>query len=280
MKTELKKVGGWTPMIDSLVLDPKYGLKGAAVFGVVWRHCQMRDGVCNASLDRMGELVGIKTRDTIIKYLKRLVKDGYLIDTTPGIKNIPHTYKDAGKLNMAISLEIEPSNQQPHETGVELLDTSQDIQIGVELGVETGVEQLDMNTLNTLREDEGKGQEIGLQKPQSSPSAQAEAKTTSALADNNFPQIVKDIKLITNYFPPKDQWVFLEKKFPEGVTDMTKARNYYNYARAKHINPQNYDVWLIEWYSTDGYYMHPKDKAKFYELYGSEAIQHPDDQKS
>jgi len=59
---------------------------------------------------------------------------------------------------------------------------------------------------------------------------------------------------------------------------MDKARNYYSYARAKHINPMNYNVWLIEWFSTDGYYMHPKDKAKFYELYGSEAIQHPDDQ--
>jgi len=153
MKTELKKVGGWTPMIDSLVLEPKYGLKGAAVFGVVWRHCQMRDGVCKASLDRMGELVGIKTRDTIIKYLKRLVKDGYLIDTTPGIKNTPHIYKDAGKLNMAISLEIEPSDP---ETGVELLDTSIGAENGVELGVETGVEQLDMNTLNTLKKTKEK----------------------------------------------------------------------------------------------------------------------------
>jgi len=156
MKTELKKVGGWTPIIDTLALDPKYGLKGAAVFGVVWRHCQMKNGVCNASLDRMGELVGIKTRDTIIKYLKRLVKDGYLIDTTPGIKNIPHIYKDAGKLNMAISLEIESADQQPiddSKTGVEQLDNSEDaksgVENGVDLGVETGVELLDMNTLNT-----------------------------------------------------------------------------------------------------------------------------------
>ncbi len=55
MKTDLKDVGGWTPLIDSLIVilgkddNPRYGLVGAAVYGVVWRHCQMKDGICRTS---------------------------------------------------------------------------------------------------------------------------------------------------------------------------------------------------------------------------------------
>jgi hypothetical protein len=155
MKTELKKVGGWTPIIDTLAMDAKYGLKGAAVFGVVWRHCQMRDGVCNASQDHMRELIGVGSRVTMEKYLKRLVKDGYLIDMTPGVKHKPHIYKDAGKLNMAISMEVEPT-----EIGVHPLYTSNDDKLGeqsgVQRGVQVGVQPLYINTLNTLNKTEKK----------------------------------------------------------------------------------------------------------------------------
>lgn len=152
MKTILKKVGGWTPIIDTLAIDPKYGLKGAAIFGVVWRHCQMKDGVCKASLDTLGELIGITTRTTVIKYLKRLVKDGYLLDTTPGLKHRPHIYKDAGKLNMAVSLEVEPSDDKT-EIGVQQMDTLDidklGVQRGVQGGVQQGVQQMDISSSNT-----------------------------------------------------------------------------------------------------------------------------------
>ncbi len=281
MKTILRKVGGWTPLVDQLAMlkdekdNYRYGTVGAAIFGVVWRHCQMQDGICRASQETLGELIGVNSRMTMNKYLKRLVEDKYLIDTTPGLRNKPHIYKDAGKLNLAISIEAEKAlPEDDPKIGVHEMDTANN-EIGVQGGVHDGVHEMDMSITSNTREDERKSEKKGRQKSPPSPSAQAEAKNTSALADNNFPQIVKDIKIITNYLPPKDQWVFLEKKFPEGITDMNKARNYYNYARAKHINPQNYDIWLIEWYSTDGYYMHPKDKAKFYELYRGDVIQNP-----
>jgi DNA-binding Lrp family transcriptional regulator len=151
VKTVLKKVGGWTPIIDTLSVDPKYGLQGAAVFGVVWRHCQMRDGVCKASQETLGELIGINSRTTLNKYLKRLVKDGYLIDTTPKIKHKPHIYMDAGKLNMIISLEVEPSEDNEKSGAQEINTSDSDIsgdQLGVQGGVQAGAQQMDISITN------------------------------------------------------------------------------------------------------------------------------------
>jgi hypothetical protein len=156
MKTVLKKVGGWTPIIDTLASikdksgNLRYGVTGAAIFGVVWRHCQMKDGICRASQETLGELIGVHSRMTMNKYLKRLVADGYLIDTTPGLRHKPHVYKDAGRLNWAYSVEVEASNGNPEsepETGVQEMDTPNN-QIGVHGGVHDGVHEMDISSTN------------------------------------------------------------------------------------------------------------------------------------
>jgi len=273
MKTILKKVGGWTPMIDQLVLNPKYGAKGAAVFGVVWRHCQMKDGVCKASLDRMGELIEISTRATIIKYLKRLVKDGYLIDITPGLKNRPHIYKDAGKFDMVISLEIESSDP---ETGVDLLDTSTGVQplntsdndkSGVQVGVQVGVQPLNMSTLNTLKEDKEKNRHT----PHVSPSFSENENSGESkeegdyLKNKNIHPTIRAFKEITGYYPKKTTWDLLIRTFPEGIIDEVYAKDCFTHWVGKGYNPENLD-WLLDWYKTHKYYQHPKEKLRWEDL--------------
>jgi DNA-binding Lrp family transcriptional regulator len=206
MKTILKKVGGWTPIIDTLSVDPKYGLQGAAVFGVVWRHCQMRDGVCKASQETLGELIGINSRTTLNKYLKRLVKDGYLIDTTPKIKHKPHIYMDAGKLNMTISLEVEPSEDNEKSGAQEMNTSDGDIsgdQLGVQGGVQAGAQQMDISITNmtsSTNEKKEKTATTGVATQQlndpaiSNPSGLVEKMRAVLLKDNRQPndEAIKD----------------------------------------------------------------------------------------
>ncbi len=47
----------FSPLFD--LIAAQYGLVTAAVYGVVHRHCQMRDGVCRASTRRMAQLIGV-----------------------------------------------------------------------------------------------------------------------------------------------------------------------------------------------------------------------------
>jgi len=267
MPNYLKKIGGWTPVIDQLTANPKYKLPGAAVVGAVLRHCMMHKGYCNASQQTLADELGL-CRKTVNIHLKQSVEDGIFEDLTPDIRNIPHIYRYSGKLNTTTT-EINLDNSTLK--GVTLGDT----------GVTDGVTVSYPNILGYI----GDGEKIpinGMQKSHSSPSAFAEDKNqSSAHADKPFngdyPKIIQDIKVITNLYPPKDQWEFLNSKFPDGITDMEKATIYYRYARSKHISPFSYGVWLIEWYSTDGYYLHPKDKAKIYKLFGDSK---PDDEEN
>ncbi len=85
---------GFTPIHDPIVQE--LGLVAAAVYGAAWRYCQLSDHVCRASLRTIGERLGLN-ESTVLKYLKKLVAEGYLVDTTPEARNVPHVYKDTGK---------------------------------------------------------------------------------------------------------------------------------------------------------------------------------------
>jgi len=99
-KTILANVDGFTPIIDGMVKD--VGIMTAAVFGKAWRYCQMTDGVCKASQDRMADELGI-SRATVNAHISKLVEVGYLIDKTPELVGVPHVYADTGKANLSIS---------------------------------------------------------------------------------------------------------------------------------------------------------------------------------
>jgi hypothetical protein len=280
MKTELKKVGGWTPLIDKLAMDPKYGLTGAAVFGVIWRHCQMRDGICYASQAMLCETAGIASRMTFNKYLKRLVKDKYIIDTTPKWKNRPHVYKDAGKLNMEISLEIGNNPQyggtavyevitDDQENGVQNLYSEPAVQPGVQAAVQGGVQNLYMsstNTLNTLKEDE-KEKEKKWQPPHVSQefSENENSRESKAPADSKFNLInhptIQALKEITGYYPHKQLWLEIISRAP--ILEKEYCKLCFTQWVAKGYDPNSYDGWFFDWYLTKRYYMHPNDKARW-----------------
>lgn len=98
-KTVLANVDGFVPVIDGMIED--VGLVCAAVFGKVWRYCQMPDGVCSASQERMSDELGIDRR-TIIQHLDTLVEKGYLhVKKEIGKTNV---YFDTGKANLCINL--------------------------------------------------------------------------------------------------------------------------------------------------------------------------------
>ena len=98
-KTILTKVNGWTPMIDAIV--EQYGCITAVVFGVIWRHCQMKDNVCRASKETLAKMTGLSKR-TIILHANKLVEDGFL--SVYENKGEPSTYRDTGKAGLQINI--------------------------------------------------------------------------------------------------------------------------------------------------------------------------------
>lgn len=100
-KTILANVDGFTPLIDSL--SKEIGVIGAAVFGRMWRYCQMENGICHASLTTIASELGVSIR-TVIRYSDELVTLGYLKDLTPDLRNKPHMYADTGKAGLVISV--------------------------------------------------------------------------------------------------------------------------------------------------------------------------------
>jgi DnaD/phage-associated family protein len=131
-KTILAKVDGFTPLIDGLVAE--HGIVRAAVFGKVWRYCQMEDGVCRASQERMADELGL-TRATVNKHIEALCADGYLIDKTPTLAGAPHVYADTGKAGVSISLtgkvqgvkQIDTPCINGLQVGVNEIDTKKEV---------------------------------------------------------------------------------------------------------------------------------------------------------
>lgn len=98
-KTILANVDGFTPAIDGIVEE--LGFLTAIVFGVIWRYCQMEDGVCNASQEKLANKIGIK-RQTLARHAKSLVAAGYLESELK--EGIGITYKDTGKANLLLKV--------------------------------------------------------------------------------------------------------------------------------------------------------------------------------
>lgn len=97
-KQIITEVSGFVPVFDVVIKhfqDPITAL----VFGRIWQYCGMADGVCKASLDKIGKDLGMSAA-TIMRHADKLVNDEYIIDTTPNLKNKPHIYLDGRKVEM------------------------------------------------------------------------------------------------------------------------------------------------------------------------------------
>jgi hypothetical protein len=96
-KTILLEVAGFTPVMDIVAAD--VGLIGAAIFGTVWRYCQMSTGTCTASNKTLAAKLNL-SRSTIRRYLHRLEDLGYIERT--GKPTIGDTigYRETGKAGL------------------------------------------------------------------------------------------------------------------------------------------------------------------------------------
>jgi DNA-binding PadR family transcriptional regulator len=103
--------GGWVPIIRGLVYE--YGLPTAMVFGVVWRMCQRRKGVCYAAIDTIADWSGI-SRSSVKRELHKLIEDGFIIKID---RHKTTYYQDTGKAGLEIEAYIEE---------MEVVHTSQD----------------------------------------------------------------------------------------------------------------------------------------------------------
>ena len=114
------KIKGFTPLPDSIA--ETHGLMRAAVFGKVWRYCQMRDGVCKASLETIADGLGID-RSTVSRHIEALCQDKYLKDLTPLLKNKPHVYSDTRKMKFTINLTVAENNTTVAQSNVTVAES-------------------------------------------------------------------------------------------------------------------------------------------------------------
>lgn len=97
-KQIITEVSGFIPVFE-VVLHHYKDYMTALVFGRMWQYCGMSDGVCKASLERIGKDIEVSAV-TVMRHAEKLVADGYLIDTTPNRRNAPHVYMDGRKVEM------------------------------------------------------------------------------------------------------------------------------------------------------------------------------------
>jgi len=107
---------GFTPVSD--ILMDKYGYQSAAIYGSIFRYCQMENKHCEAAIETIGKRVGM-TRRTVHRYLKALIDDGYITDLTPDHTHKPHIYICTDKL--------EKEESSYYTQGVQILHTSDEL---------------------------------------------------------------------------------------------------------------------------------------------------------
>lgn len=135
-RTILAKADGFTPVIDKVMKDTS--LIAAVVFGAMWRYCQMKNGVCQATLEKIGERAGL-SRQAVIEHIKKLEETGYIQDMTPELRNRPHTYKDTGKAGLHIAV-----------SGVNVVDSENDFTVN---DVDSAVNDVDSHSTPRVLED-------------------------------------------------------------------------------------------------------------------------------
>ena len=103
MSTFLSELRGFTPLIDIVAED--VGMVGAVVYGVVWRYCQMSDGVCRAAIGTISARSHMSRR-TAQRALRVLEESGYIQDMgTLGVGGT-HVYRDTGEVKIRGITEV------------------------------------------------------------------------------------------------------------------------------------------------------------------------------
>ena len=101
----------FTPLFEPAIV--KYGITTAAVYGEVWRYCQMPQGMCVAAKSTIAENLGLCLR-TVVTCINVLCSgdEPYLEDITPDVRNRPHALVDTGQCR----IDSEKAMQEMHTT--------------------------------------------------------------------------------------------------------------------------------------------------------------------
>lgn len=97
--TELKN---FTPVMD--IITEEVGLMSSVIYGLVWRHCHMKDKVCKKSAGNLAEMLKIDEK-TVRRHLQRLCDGGYIKDLTPDLQGAPHIYVLTDKIEITGQIE-------------------------------------------------------------------------------------------------------------------------------------------------------------------------------
>lgn len=147
-RTVPAEMSGFAPLFD--IVTQKHGLIVSAVFGEVWRFCQMKTGKCNASQSTIAQLLGL-SRQTVIKALDILVSEKYLFEQkNPGR---PSDFYTTGKAGMRVKVEAFPAD---HDTEAgseaeELAKFAKQNAPQTSAPVEEGVKEIDKGCEATLQ---------------------------------------------------------------------------------------------------------------------------------
>lgn len=115
-------ISGFVPLFD-YVMDFYKDPITALVFGRRWQYCGMEDGVCRASLAKIASDLHI-SEATVMRHTDKLVADGFLIDTTPNLRNHPHVYIDGGLVEMKNYINAGVSERNTKKAGIAERNTS------------------------------------------------------------------------------------------------------------------------------------------------------------
>ena len=132
---------GYTLLFDIVVNDTNY--MTAIVYGLVYRHSQMRNHACYASIGTMARLVGVSRR-TIERHLTILVEKGFINKLAPDLAGHPYRYIPTDKVLLLMEARKKLAEIIPEESEVSSRDLGvRQCDAGVRQG-DAGVRQGDV----------------------------------------------------------------------------------------------------------------------------------------
>jgi len=145
-RTILAEVGGYTPVIDALVTE--LGTMPALVYGNVWRFCNLKDGVCRASVRKLAKRIGVSP-ETVRRCLRVLCEAGYLRDRDPGQRGRPHILVDTGKVKIEVLVQARKESLVTETKLDERQDVSLVTETKLSLATETKLDPEEARSLVT-----------------------------------------------------------------------------------------------------------------------------------
>ncbi len=98
------------PLFDALTRQ--YGILLAGAYGAIWRQCMLNRGVCHLPAYRLARMLH-STPQTVTRYARQLVADGYLEDLTPQAGRHAHVYRLTGRFHTRLELHLIDEDARP-----------------------------------------------------------------------------------------------------------------------------------------------------------------------